>query len=319
LNGVSVFSKQSYAYKAVGNCQIQADVYRTPDEAVRPAILWLHGGALMMGNRATLAPDQLARYVGAGYTVIAVDYRLAPEVKLEAIIEDLQDAYSWVRQNGPDLFQIDPERIAVVGHSAGGYLALMTGACVRPRPRALVSFYGYGDIAGHWYSRADAFYAQQPAVPTEGAYQLVGGPILTGTAFEGAQFRYRYRFYVFCRQQGLWPKEVTGHDPDAEAEWFTPFCPLRNVTPDYSPTLLLHGDQDTDVPLQQSVLMSKELERNHVPHELMILPSRGHGFDSEGAGMKNPAIAKVFDHVLEFLETQGMQAPTTPHLGKATR
>lgn len=312
-----MFSKQSYVYKVAGNCPIQADVYRRPDEAIRPALLWLHGGALIFGNRATLAPDQLARYVEAGYTVIAVDYRLAPEVKLGAIIEDLQDAYSWVRQSGPDLFRIDPDRIAAVGHSAGGYLALMSGVCVRPRPRALVSFYGYGDIAGHWYSRADAFYARQLAVPTEEAYRLVGGPILTGTAFEGTQFRDRYCFYVFCRQQGLWPKEVTGHDPDTEPEWFTPFCPLRHVSPDYPPTLLLHGDQDTDVPLQQSVLMSEELERNHVPHELMILPGRGHGFDSEGAGIKNPAIAKVFDHVLEFLETQGMKAPIAP-MGKGT-
>ena len=77
----------------------------------------------------------------------------------------------------------------------------------------------------------------------------------------------------------MWPKEVTGHDPDTEPEWFAPFCPLRNVSPEYPPTMLLHGDQDTDVPVQQSILMSKELERHRVPHELMILPNRGHGFD----------------------------------------
>ncbi len=307
MNALIVVLKQSYTYKVVENCTIQADVYRTPDEVVRPAILWLHGGALMFGNRATLAPDQLTRYVEAGYTVIAVDYRLAPEAKLEAIIGDVQDAYGWVRQSGPDQFRIDPDRIAVVGHSAGGYLTLMIGGCVKPRPRALVSFYGYGDIAGHWYSRPDAFYSQQPAVPTEEAYRLVGGPVITGTPFEGRQFQERYRFYLFCRQQGLWPKEVTGHDPDTELEWFTPFCPLLNVSSEYPPTMLLHGDQDTDVPPQQSILMSKELERHRVPHELMILPDWGHGFDSVGMG--TPVIAKAFDQVLAFLETQGMKTP----------
>jgi acetyl esterase/lipase len=314
VNAIIVWLKQSYTYKVVENCAIQADVYRMPDEAVRPAILWLHGGALMFGNRATLAPDQLGRYVEAGYTVITVDYRLAPEVKLEAIIGDLQDAYNWVRQSGPDLFRIDPDRIAVVGHSAGGYLTLMTGICVRPRPRALVSFYGYGDIVGHWYSRADAFYTQQPPVSREEAYQLVGGPVITGTPFEGSQFQDRCRFYVFCRQQGLWPKEVTGHDPDSESEWFTPFCPLRNVSAEYPPTMLLHGDQDTDVPVQQSILMSKELERHRVPHELMILPNWGHGFDSEGMG--TPAIAAVFDQVLAFLDEQGMKTHFTRPGGK---
>ena len=301
-----MFSKQTYTYKVAENCAIQADVYRTPDGAVRPAILWLHGGALIFGNRATLPPDQLARYVGAGYTVIAVDYRLAPEVKLGAIIEDLQDAYGWVRQSGPDLFRIDPDRIAAVGHSAGGYLALMTGMCVTPRPRALVSFYGYGDIAGHWYSRPDPFYTQQPTVPAEEAHRSVGGPVFTGTPFEGSLFEARWRFYLFCRQQGLWPKEVTGHDPDTEPERFTPFCPLRNVSPDYPPTMLLHGDQDTDVPVRQSILMAEELERFRVPHELMILPKRGHGFDGDDGGLQSPAIAQVFDQVLEFLETHGM-------------
>jgi acetyl esterase/lipase len=312
-----MFLKRTYTYKVVDNCAIQADVYRSPDDALRPVILWLHGGALIMGDRTTLAPDQLTRYVEAGYTVITVDYRLAPEAKLEAIIEDLQDAYSWVRQKGHDLFRIDSDRIAVVGHSAGGYLTLMTGVCVSPRPRVLVSFYGYGDIAGQWYSRPDAFYAQQPAVPAEEAYQLVGGPVITGTPFEGSQFQDRSRFYLFCRQQGLWPKEVTGHDPDAELEWFTPFCPLRNVSPEYPPTMLVHGDQDTDVPHQQSLLMSQELERHGVSHELMILSNWGHGFDGEGAGIKTPAIARVFDQVLGFLEAQGMNSPSTLHRGKS--
>ena len=140
--------KQSYTYKVVENCAIQADVYRMPDEVVRPAILWLHGGALMFGNRATLAPDQLARYVEGGYTVITVDYRLAPEAKLEAIIGDLQDAYNWVRRSGPHLFRIDPDRIAVVGHSAGGYLTLMTGTCVQPRPERWSPFTGTGTLPG---------------------------------------------------------------------------------------------------------------------------------------------------------------------------
>ena len=52
--------------------------------------------------------------------IISIDYRLAPQAKLQQIIQDLQDAYQWVRADGPKLFRIDPNRIAVVGHSAGG-------------------------------------------------------------------------------------------------------------------------------------------------------------------------------------------------------
>jgi acetyl esterase/lipase len=289
------------------DCEIQADVYRMPDDTVRPAILWLHGGALIFGSRRTLSPDQLERYVNAGYAVVAADYRLAPEAKLEAIIEDIQDVYEWVRVKGPDLFRIDSERIAVIGHSAGGYLALMAGFCASPRPKALVSFYGYGDIAGHWYTCADPFYNQQPAIPRDRAYQGIGDSTITGTPFEGYLFEERYRFYVYCRQQGLWPKEVTRHDPDEEPEWFDPFCPIRNITKDYSPTLLLHGDQDTDVPFEQSVLMSEELARHSVEHELITMPNRGHTFDIDGEGMKDPEISSTFDRALAFLKKHGMQ------------
>jgi acetyl esterase/lipase len=302
-----MFAKQSYVYKVVADCEISADVYRLPDNVVRSAILWLHGGALIFGNRGTLSPDQLTRYLQAGYAVISIDYRLAPEVKLEAIVEDLQDAYTWVRLNGPNLFRINPKRIAIVGHSAGGYLALMAGFCVNPRPKALVSFYGYGDIAGHWYSRPDPFYSREPIVSKRDAYGAIGSQVITGTSFEGNLFEERCRFYLYCRQQGLWPKEVTGHDPNEEPDWFTPFCPIRNVTKEYPPTLFIHGDQDTDVPFEQSVLMSRALARHDVDYELLRMRGRGHVFDIDGEGMKDPAVSKVFDKVLAFLEKQGMQ------------
>jgi acetyl esterase/lipase len=64
-----------------------------------------------------------------------------------------------------------------------------------------------------------------------------------------------------------------------------PFCPIRNVTEDYPPTLLIHGDQDTDVPFRQSVLMAEELESRGAEHELIAMPNRGHVFDLDGEGM----------------------------------
>ena len=119
---------------------------------------------MINGSRQGFKPRQVDLYLHAGYTVISIDYRLAPESKLPDIIEDLQDAFLWIRGSGPGLLAIDPQRIAVVGHSAGGYLALMSGCCIQPRPKAIVSFYGYGDIVGDWYSKPDPFYCSQPTV-----------------------------------------------------------------------------------------------------------------------------------------------------------
>ena len=293
------FSKQTLCYKQVGDCKIQADVYRVTGSTSRPAIVWIHGGALISGNRANLHPFQLQKYLDAGFNVISIDYRLAPETKLKFILEDLRDAFKWVRTKGSSLAGIDPRRIGVVGHSAGGYLALMSGVCVKPRPKAIVAFYGYGDIAGEWYSRPDPFYCQKPAVPKDEAYASVGhGTISETTAPE------RYKFYLYCRQNGLWPKEVAGHDPDLDSKAFDPFCPIRNVTRKYPPTLLLHGDQDTDVPYEQSVLMAKMLQRLQVEHQLITMTNRGHGFDGGRKAADDPLIAETFDRVLAFLKKQ---------------
>jgi len=293
--------KTTYTYKTVGDCRIQADVYHRPSNRPQPAILWLHGGALIWGSRTNLPVDQLKLYLQAGYTVVAVDYRLAPETKLPSIVEDIRDAYQWLRSQGPALFQIDPNRIAVIGHSAGGYLTLLSGVQFEPRPRALVSFYGYGDIAGAWSKQPSPYYSRQPAVPKDQAYQSVGNSVLT----EGSYSK-RFPYYLYCRQHALWTKEVAGVDL-LEITFLKPYCPLRQAARDFPPALLIHGDQDTDVPFQQSVAMAQKLEELNVEHHLMLLPNRGHVFDTSGNGLKDPAISQVFNSVLQFLNN---------HLGK---
>ncbi len=292
-------TSKTFVYKVAGNGDIKADVLRPPDDLVRPVVVWIHGGALIMGRRELgppggRLPPLIDLYLKAGYAVVSIDYRLAPETKLPAIIEDVQDAYRWVRQKGPDLFHIDPSRIAVSGGSAGGYLTLMTGFCVEPRPKALVPLYGYGDIAGPWYSRPDPFYSRQPAVPKEEAYGAVGGPVLSQSSGND----HRQRFYLYCRQQGLWPREVTGHDPDAEPRFFDRYSPVRNVTSKYPPTMLLHGDKDTDVPYELSVSMAKELSRAGVENELITIAGSDHGF----RGADPQVVQQAYERAVAFVK-----------------
>jgi carboxylesterase type B len=67
----------TYVYKTVGGCDLRADVYTWDDAVGRPVLVWLHGGALIVGSRTMINLTRVARYLNAGYTVVAVDYRLA--------------------------------------------------------------------------------------------------------------------------------------------------------------------------------------------------------------------------------------------------
>ena len=288
--------QQTHIYQTVAGLALPLDLFHTPAQPRAPVILWLHGGALIRGSRSGLYPDVLQRYVQGGFAVAAVDYRLGPETKLPEIIADVQAAHAWLRSGaaGP---AVDPERVLVVGHSAGGYLTLLAGHWLTPRPTALVSFYGYGDIVGPWYSQPAPFYLRQPLVSAAEAAQAVGqAPLLASTPANNDQ---RGRFYLYTRQTGLWPAALTGHDPAREPDYFDPFCPVRHVTAAYPPVMLIHGDQDTDVPVQQSLDFAAACQRAGVRHVLKILPGRGHGFDNHDR--TEPAIVAVFDEVIAFL------------------
>lgn len=288
--------RKTYTYKTVGDLSIKADVYRLPGDDIRPVIVWIHGGGLITGSRGGPALEQRKRYLDDGYVIVSIDYRLAPETKLPKIVEDVRDAITWVRSQGPELFQIDPKRLVVIGHSAGGYLTLMAGFVVEPRPQALVAFYGYGDVDGDWYATPHAIYRKtRPLYTKEEAYQAIGAKETTNGGAKG-----RSAFYTYCRQNGLWPKEVAGFDPATQPREFDRFCPVRNVTKDYPPTLLLHGDDDIDVPHQQSVDMAAELTRVGVVHEFISIKGGGHGFD--GKGMQDPNVSAAFDRIETFLK-----------------
>jgi len=105
----------------------------------------------------------------------------------------------------------------------------------------------------------------------------------------------RGRFYLYCRQQGIWPREVTGRDPAAEPEWFGQYCPVQQVTGEHPPALLLHGDRDTDVPYEQSVMMATALGHAGVEHEVITIPDGQHGFDAEPTPVARDALRRVLD------------------------
>ena len=300
--------KTSFTYKQVGSTDIKADVYRSPGLDSRPVILWIHGGALIFGSRSMLPADELAQFLQAGFLVVAIDYRLAPETKLPEILKDVDDAIDWVRTKGPSLFRADPSNVAVVGQSAGAYLAIMEGIRARPRVQAVVSFYGYGNISGEWYSKPDAFFLKQRRITREKAFQVVGSTVLSESAPDP-----RSTFYVYCRQTGLWPSQVSGIDPLRNPKEFAPYNPESLVTSSYPSTFLLHGDRDTDVPFQMSERMAASLKRQGVNYRFYRMRGFNHLFDvfpdgpspqGHAIGLRNPQVRTAFAEVILFLKDQ---------------
>ena len=232
---------------------------------------------------------------------VSLDYRLAPEVKLPQIAEDLQDAFRWLHECGPKLFHADTGKIVVTGGSAGGFLTMLSGAIVKPKPTALVAYWGYGEIDGEW-TRAKSTHHGAP-VPREEALAAVNKnnnkKVLTNTD-DPAEEKARGGYYRHLRQTGGWSLGVTGIDAVKEPGKLDRFCPVKQITRDYPPILMIHGTEDTDVPYFCSTDMARELTKHGVMHELLTVPGAEHGL-RDGDPKK---VAEVNARALEFIREQ---------------
>ena len=281
-------------YKKTNDCSIKCDVY--PGNPGAPVAVYIHGGALIFGRRGDMPQAAIAPFRNAGYWVVSIDYRLAPETKLPSIVEDVRDALDWVRGEGSRAFGYDAGKMAVIGASAGGYLALMTGT-FEQKPQVLVSFYGYGDILGDWYAKPCPHYCKEPLVSPRKAQRLIQGHALSESGFD------RFPIYLRSRQTGTWIALATGRDKESEREKIEPYCPILNIKDDYHPAILLHGDRDTDVPYQQSLDMYNALKTRGLAAELVTYPGGGHGFDWNKNDSRVPGlIEKALAFAKKYLE-----------------
>lgn len=297
--GPMEFQKETVVYRQAGGIAIKADVHYFPRETKRPAIVSWHGGALINGHRASVSRSVHEFALTNHYVIVSFDYRLAPETKLPEIIADVEAAFAWLRKEGAR-FGIDTDRIAVTGNSAGGYLTLVCGHRIQPRPRALLAYSGYGDLIGDWYSKPSSRARHNiRKIGEDEAWAQVKGPAVSDPRDRKGDGGI---FYNYCRQTGTWPKAVSGWDPATEAEKFFPFMPVKNVARDFPPTVLIHGTADTDVPFEQSELMAQEFAKHGVAHQLHSIANAEHGLIGGDPASIRDAEQKAFDLVKERLE-----------------
>jgi acetyl esterase/lipase len=136
----------SFVYARPGGEALTADAY-LPESAVPvPVVIAMHGGSWRSGTRSSY------QYLGCnladcGYAVLAIDYRLRR--RYPDAVDDVRAAVHYVREHAAEL-NVDPERVVLLGDSAGAHLAAMVGLRERPQVKAVVGIVGVYDLAAQW-------------------------------------------------------------------------------------------------------------------------------------------------------------------------
>jgi acetyl esterase/lipase len=235
-------------------------------------VIWMVSGG-WVSNHESINPGLAQVFTSRGDTVFEVVHGSQPKFTIPEIVQDIERAVRFIRYHAAD-YGVDPNRLGISGGSAGGHLSLMTGALV-PEPSKD---------------------AKDPVDRVSSAVQAVAC-FFPPTDFlnygkEGASAM------KIDTLKGYWPAfGVTDKTPPDDAEKVARLVsPIYYVTAKMPPTLIIHGDADTLVPLQQSQLFMAKLDMLKIPHLLEIRPGKGHGWP--GLEKDLPLLADWFDKYL---------------------
>lgn len=228
---------QDVTFCEIDGQKLKMDVYYPSSGGPWPCLIFVHGGGWSEGDKAPLAviPTE------AGILVVSINYRMYPAYRFPAMIEDVKCAIRSLRANAAE-YNLDPERIALVGHSAGAHLAALAGLA--------------DDSAG-WDT----------------------GPYLEQSSRVQAVVALSAPFDLTC-SFSAWVTElienVFGADQRLSAS------PVSHVRKDAPPFLIIHGEADDVAPVEQAHLLHNALTHAGAQSQLVIMKNAGHGFEPVG-------------------------------------
>jgi acetyl esterase/lipase len=252
---------ETYVERETGS--LKADLYIPRSAGLHPGVLVVHGGAWAMGTRAQLsgAAQLLAK---SGFCAVAISYRLAPQSKFPAQIEDCKEAVRWMREHAAEL-KLDPARIGGFGYSAGAQLVALLGT----------------SDAKDGLEGTD-----KPAEkPSTRLQAVVGG---------GAPCDFR-AMPLDERFLGFWLGGTRREVP----EQYRLASPAAFISADDPPMFFFHGENDELVPLALARGMCEQLKLCGCSSELYVVPMIGH----TAAAMDRTAVEKGIAFLAQHLKT----------------
>jgi acetyl esterase/lipase len=274
--------QQDIIYGRKFGTALTMDVF-TPNESANGAAIVLAISGGWVSNHDTIQPLFVTEYLKRGYTAFAVVHGSQPKFTIPECVSDMNRAVRYIRLHAAD-FKIDPNRIGITGASAGGHLSLMLGtAGDNGDPNAK-------DPVDRVSSRVQAVACFFP--PTD--FLNYGKPGVLSLGIEPEhRFKPPFDFHVQDPQTKLF-KPV---DMDTRLQICKECSPVYHVSKDDAPTLIIHGDSDQLVPLQQSELIMEKFKEAGVPAELVVKKGGAHGWPTILSDTRT--IADWFDKYLK--------------------
>ena len=258
--------ERDVTYCTIDGVALKMDVY-TPGTMTTPApvVIYVHGGGWTGGDKASGGERERQELLVRGYLVVAVNYRLAPEYKFPAQIEDVKCAVRHLRANVA-AYNFDPDRIGAWGNSAGGHLVSLLGVT-----DANAGFEGSGGYADQ-SSRVQAV--------VDGC-----GPADLTQDFSGFS---------------SWGNRVFGVT-ESSSQIIVRASPVTYVSSDDPPFLIVQGENDTLVPPSQSETLYQHLTAAGVPATLVMVENAGHGLKPVGGAM-SPSRSEITQIIADFFD-----------------
>ena len=252
-------------FAKVGGQALRLDLYLPREKPKPPLIVWVHGGAWRSGSKSGMP---LGKLVENGYAIASVDYRLSPEAKFPAQIHDIKAAVRHLRGHGAQ-WRLSSKKIVFAGDSAGGHLAALVGVS-----------------NGHIELEGDVGHDRAQSSDVQGIIRFYGAANLTTILSQSTPHGLKVRVPALELLLGDMPTNVFALARLAS--------PVFHVDHDDPPLLLFHGDQDPQMPINQSHELHAAYQKAKAPVQFEVVPGGVHG----GALFFDDQRVRLLDHYL---------------------